>query len=99
MKYQLSEQFRKKYKKQNIRIRKVIDNALEKFYRDHNDSSLNNHALKRELAGFHSIAIEDPKNDLRALYEEIQDENTIFAYFETFGTHKELFKSQNSKDN
>jgi mRNA-degrading endonuclease YafQ of YafQ-DinJ toxin-antitoxin module len=91
MRYQLSEKFRNKYKKQNVRIRKAIDTTLILFYKNHLDLSLNNHELQRELEGWHSINISDPKNDYRAIYEEIYEEEYLFAYFETFGTHKELF--------
>lgn len=93
MRYQLSELFRQKYKKQNVRVRKAIYLALKKFYKNHLDPSLNNHELQRELKGLRSINIEGTKNDHRAVYEEIQENNKIFAYFENFGTHKELFRN------
>jgi addiction module RelE/StbE family toxin len=89
MQYQLSEQFRKKYKKQDVRIKKAIVEALQKFSKNPFDLSLRNHVLKRDLKGFRSI---DITVDYRAIYEEISEEDSIFAYFENFGTHKELFQ-------
>lgn len=89
MRYQLSEQFRKKYKKQNIRIRKAIDSALRKFVENPFDATLDNHELHKELRGMRSI---DITADFRAIYELIQERDGFFAYFENFGTHKELFQ-------
>ncbi len=90
MRYQLSEQFRRKYKKQNIRIRKAIDNALRKFIENPFDPVLDNHELQKELRGMRSI---DITADYRAIYEFIQEnDDSFFAYFENFGTHKELFQ-------
>lgn len=90
MRYQLSGEFRRKYKKQNVRIRKTIDQALQKFSKNAFDLSLRNHRLQRELQGFRSI---DINFDYRAIYEEIKEENGSFAYFDNFGTHEELFTS------
>lgn len=90
MKFQLSTTFREKYKNQNIRIRKAVDNALVTFYKNPSDSSLNNHPLKRNLSGFRSINI---TADYRAIYEELKEKDgSVFAYFANFGTHKELFQ-------
>lgn len=92
MRYQLSGEFRRKYKKQNVRIRKVIGEALRKFSKNAFDLSLRNHGLERELQGFRSI---DINVDFRAIYEEIKEKDSPFAYFDNFGTHEELFTSIN----
>ena len=88
MRYQLSGEFRRKYKKQNVRVRKAIDEALGKFFKNESDLSLHNHGLERESQGLRSI---DLNADYRAIYEEVQEEKGSFAYFDNFGTHKELF--------
>ena len=92
MKYQLSGKFRKKYKKQNVRIKNAIEETLQKFSKNPQDSSLHNHPLERKLQGFRSINIGDIDNNYRAIYEVVTDDNDSFAYFEDFGTHEELFK-------
>lgn len=93
MRYQLSGKFRRKYKKQNVRIRKAIDEALRKFSKNAFDLSLGNHGLERELQGLRSI---DINADYRAIYEEVkEEEDSTFAYFDNFGTHEELFTSIN----
>jgi len=91
MEYYLSKAFRKKYKTQNVRIQKAIDKALLIFSENPHDSSLDNHTLEREWQGFRSININDVKNDYRAIYEEVKENEDFFAYFVIFGTHNELF--------
>ena len=85
MKYQLSEQFRRKYKKQNVRIKNAIDKTLKKFSKNHLDPELNNHSLKNKFQGMRSIDITD---DWRALYRE---ERERIIFFE-IGTHNQLYK-------
>ncbi|MEK7570721.1 MAG: type II toxin-antitoxin system mRNA interferase toxin, RelE/StbE family [Patescibacteria group bacterium] len=90
MNYQLSQQFRRKYKKYDVRVKKAIGEALNKFSKNPFDPSLDNHALKKELKGLRSI---DVTTDYRAIYEPIDENGDFFAYFDDIGTHKELFGS------
>ena len=91
MKYQLSKEFREKYKKQDIRIRNAINKTLQAFYKNSNDLSLHEHDLKDEWSGYKSIDIDYPDNNYRAIFKEFKEGDTHFAYFYFFGTHQELY--------
>ncbi|MBI2611505.1 type II toxin-antitoxin system mRNA interferase toxin, RelE/StbE family [Candidatus Gottesmanbacteria bacterium] len=88
MKVQFSKLFLKRYKKADVRIRHSIDKQIRLFRKDPTESSLNNHALKKEYEGLRSI---DITGDYRAIFEEVKEPDRTFAYFVTFGTHKELY--------
>ena len=89
MKVQLAPGFITKLKKQDIRIRKSFKKTIELFCKDPNNPELDNHELQREWQGFRSI---DITADLRAIYQEVEEEDEPTAYFVAFGTHKELYK-------
>jgi mRNA-degrading endonuclease YafQ of YafQ-DinJ toxin-antitoxin module len=93
MDYELSSEFRSKYKKQNVRLQKAIDKTLELFTENPQNSELDNHPLKRDLIGFRSVhIIKYRTNDYCAVYKEFREKDgSLYAYFTTFGTHKELF--------
>src|SRR6266566_1893598 len=93
MEYELSEEFDAKFKKQNIRLRKVILKTLDVFSDDPDNPQLDNHPLTRELEGLRSIhIIEFRSNDYCAIYKEmVEKDGSVYAYFLNFGTHKELF--------
>ncbi len=89
MRVQLAPKLIKKIKKQNVRLRKSFKISINIFSKDPNDLHLNNHELRREWKGFSSI---DVTSDLRAIYQEIDDEDGTFAYFVELGTHDRLFR-------
>lgn len=91
MKVRYSPAFLKRLKKTNVRIRKSFKEKILIFSKNPNHSQLNNHPLKREYEGLRSI---DITGDYRAIYEEITQDNSTYAYFEIFGTHKELYGNQ-----
>ncbi len=88
MKIQFSPYFHKKIKKENVRIKKSFKEALILFVLNPLNPELDNHPLKDPLNGCRSI---DIIADYRAIYEEINENNEIIAYFTTIGTHKELY--------
>lgn len=94
MEYELSEEFDKKFKKQDIRLKKAILKTLDVFSEHPQNTELDNHPLKRELEGLRSIHIIGYRsNDYSAIYKEMVDEDgTVYAYFLLFRTHRELFK-------
>lgn len=83
-----TDQFRKQYKKVNVRIRNRFDIVLEKFISNPMDSELRNHPLHGKLEGFRSI---DVTSDWRAIYKEEKQDEIVF-YFVALGTHSQLYK-------
>ena len=98
--YELSEEFDKKFKHQDIRLKKALLKTLNIFSRNPWNSQLDNHLLKRELTGLRSIHIIGYRsNDYCAIYKEIlEKDGNIYAYFLIFGTHKELFQLSGVKN-
>ena len=88
MKVKFSKEFIKKYKKANVRIRNRVDEQILLFENNPNESSLRHHSLHNEWLGYKSIDITD---DYRAIYEEVETEKDVSAYFIDLGTHKELY--------
>lgn len=88
MKIQLSSYFRRKIKKEDVRIQKSFKEALRLFILNPFDSQLDNHPLKDPWNGCRSI---DINGDYRAIYEEINEDDNVIAYFITIGTHQELY--------
>jgi mRNA-degrading endonuclease RelE of RelBE toxin-antitoxin system len=78
MQTQLSSQVIEKLKKLDVRIRNSFIARVKIFEKNHQDPILDNHLLKREYKGYRSI---DITNDYRALYEEIQGNDEVIAYF------------------
>jgi len=83
-----TDQFRKQYKKANVRIRNRFDIVLEKFKSNPMDAELGNHTLHGKLEGFRSI---DVTSNWRAIYKEVKQGEIIF-YFVALGTHSQLYK-------
>lgn len=83
-----TDQFRKQYKKANVRIRNSFDIVLEKFISNPMDSKLRNHPLHGKLEGFRSI---DVTSDWKAIYKEEKQDEVVF-YFVALGTHNQLYK-------
>lgn len=89
MKILYQPEFIRKLKQVNVRIRKSFRKKIAVFQNNPNDSSLNNHALKKEYSGYRSI---DITADCRAIFEEIQlAKGGTLYYFLILGTHKELY--------
>lgn len=88
MKVRYSPGFFRQYKKANIRIRGSVDEKIKVFLKDPDDPQLDNHQLKDEYLGYRSI---DITSDYRAVYRETQIGEDVVAYFETLGTHEELY--------
>jgi addiction module RelE/StbE family toxin len=83
-----TDQFRKQYKKTDVRIRVRFDYCLDLFITDPMSLELRNHALHKELEGLHSI---DVTGDWRAIYLEKKNGVIIF-FFVALGTHSQLYK-------
>ena len=92
MKIQFSSYFRRKIKKEDVRIQKSFKVALSLFMSNPSDPTLDNHPLKDPWKGCRSI---DITADYRAVYEEINEGDEVIAHFIAIGTHQELY----SKDN
>ena len=92
MRIQLSSNFHKKIKKENVRIQKSFKEALRLFMLNPFDPQLDNHPLKNLWKGCRSI---DITADYRAIYEELNEKNIVIAHFITIGTHKELYAKDN----
>lgn len=89
MKARYSPDFYRQYKKANVRIRNSVDKRIKIFLKNPHDPQLKNHALRDEYEGLSSINI---TADWRAIYEEVQTGEDIYAYFISLGTHRELYK-------
>lgn len=85
-----TDNFLKQLKKSDVRIRKAFKQRLLLFIENPNDLELNNHPLQREYVGFRSI---DITADYRAVYKEVIQEDDIYIYFTSFGTHIKLYDS------
>ncbi len=81
-------EFVKKLEKLNVRIRKSFKERILIFQSNPNNSRLHNHELREPYQGLRSIDITD---DYRALYSEKDEKGEVVAYFETIGTHDELY--------
>ena len=81
-----TDQFRKQYKKADIRIRNRFDYCLDLFIKNPMNSELRNHQLHKEFEGFNSI---DITRDWRAIYFEGKNGVVIF-YFVALSTHSQL---------
>lgn len=91
-----SNEFHKKYKRQDVRIKKAIDETIKVFVKNPHDSSLHNKPLKEPYKGYRGIKILHIRNDHRAIYEVVIEGDEKYAKFIIFGTHAELFKSKKS---
>lgn len=89
MRVKYSPLFLAKLKKVDVRIRKSLREKIAIFIKNPNDPELDNHPLRDEYLGGRGI---DITADWRAVYEEIEEGDNTTAYFETFGTHDELFR-------
>lgn len=93
MEVEFSPEFRRKYRKADVRIRRKVDDCLRIFGNNPNDLKLHNHELKREWKGFRSI---DITSDYRAIFEYKKVGKETFAFFVEIGTHKELYGKDKS---
>ena len=90
MVFKLSNNFNKIYSKCDSSIKKRVDDKLAIFCNNDSDFSLKNHSLKGKFSMYHSTNITD---DWRALYTVKNNKGgQPFAYFETLGTHSQLYK-------
>lgn len=92
MRIQLSACFHRKIKRENVRIQKSFKIALKLFILNPLDPKLDNHSLKDPWKGCRSI---DVTGNYRAIYEEINEGDSLIAHFITIGTHLELYKKDN----
>jgi len=84
-----TDNFRRQYKKADVRIRKKLKLRLEIFKKNPNGPQLKNHPLQREYEGHRSI---DITSDWRAIYRKagkVDDE--VIIYFTALGTHSQLY--------
>lgn len=88
MKVDYSNDFIRKLKKIDVRIRKSFREKIVIFSKYPLDPELNNHKLRIPYEGLRSI---DVTNDYRAVYEEMMVGKKTVAYFSLLGTHKELY--------
>jgi len=88
MEIRFDPQFRKQYKKADVRIKNQVRDRLRIFKKNPEDLELNNHLLKREWEGFRSI---DITSDYRAIYSEKKVGKNEIAYFVALGTHDNLY--------
>lgn len=88
MNFSLDSAFLKKLKKVDVRISKNVKKKLVLFSKNPKDPQLSNHVLKDEYQDYRSI---DITADYRAIYKEVVIGGEKVAYFETFGTHDELY--------
>ena len=85
IKIQRSKKFKKQFKKLNPSIQKKTIQCLILFAENQSHESLNNHKLKGEYLGCHSINI---TGDVRAIYEEMVENVYVFI---AIGTHHQLY--------
>lgn len=84
-KIDFSNKFKKQLIKSPLKIKIAFKKRFSFFLKDEFHPSLNNHILKGEYQGFHSINI---TGDWRAIYSK--KANTFI--FEVLGTHSQLYK-------
>lgn len=81
-----SKSFIKQIKKSPKKIKTQLIQRIEVFSQNPLHSSLHNHSLLGEYAGYYSINI---TGDWRAIYMPISDDEVLFI---AFGTHSQLYK-------
>ena len=85
MQISFSNKFKKQYKKSSNHIKDKLDERLLIFSENKNDLILNNHKLHGKFKNFKSI---DVTGDIRAVYEEIDENSTHFV---SMGSHSKLY--------
>lgn len=85
MRYILSKQFEKDFKKLPKHTKNKAIAVLELFVEDPNDSALRVHSLKGRWVGHYSI---DVTGDTRAIYFIIEEDLVRFV---TIGSHSQLY--------
>ncbi len=88
MKIEYSKRFIKDFRNSPKYIRNKFKLCLEIFIEDKNNRLLNNHPLVGRLSSYRSINI---TGDWRAIFEELNDNIEITAYFIAIGTHSQLY--------
>lgn len=86
-----TDNFLKKLKKSDVRIRKAFKKSVLIFAKNPNDPELDNHPLQKEYQGQNSI---DITADYRAIFKKVILEDDTYVYFTSFGTHDELYRKQ-----
>jgi addiction module RelE/StbE family toxin len=86
MKIIFHKDFLKAYARLGKIDRKAVDNTIQIFQQNQNDSKLNNHALKGKHGGVRSLSV---KFDLRILF--IEQQNYSIVIMLEVGTHSQLY--------
>lgn len=85
MKIFFHKQFKKKFKKSNIKIKKAFYRKLELFSDNVFHPELNNHALKGRYRGYRSINI---TGDIRAIFIFLSEDS---VEFDDIDNHNNLY--------
>lgn len=86
MRYFLSKNFEKSFKKMPRKIKDNTINKLNVFIINPMDDSLNNHSLSGKFSKYRSVNI---SGDIRAIYKIDEDNNV--AIFIDIGGHSKLY--------
>ena len=86
MRYFLSKNFEKSFKKMPRKIKDNTINKLDVFIINPMDESLNNHPLSGKFSKYRSINI---SGDIRSIYQINEDNNV--AIFIDIGSHSKLY--------
>ncbi len=81
--------FEKQRKAAPLEIRQAFLETLSLFIDDSDHSTLRNHALKENFAGYRSI---DVTEDWRAVFKETNAGEWKVITFHMIGTHKDLYR-------
>ncbi len=85
-----TQEFRKQYKKADVRTKRSFDQHIAIFTKNPMDLQLRNHVLRDKWQGYRSINI---TADWRAFYrEEVGVDEEIIVYFIALGTHSQLYR-------
>ena len=99
MKYDYSDDFRKQFKKQDVRVRHGFETAIKIFETNPNDGRLDNHELTHdELAGFKSIDILKYKKQYVAIFTEETLGGETTAVFVAIGEKDELYRQKDNDE-
>ena len=78
--------FQKKYNKLDLKTRKKVDKAVNKFIDDPFDISLKNHPLRGSMKNFRAISV---TSDIRIIIEEFENYTVVFLV--DVGTHNQVY--------
>jgi addiction module RelE/StbE family toxin len=80
--------FRKSYKRLNLKTQRRVDLAIHKFRANPFDKSLRNHALKGDLAKRRALSV---TGDLRVVFEE--HGGYVLVVMLDVGSHAQVYRS------